>query len=251
MKKGEIYYFSGTGNSHYCAKVLGEKLELKVDKIQKNTLPKGEMEYLGLVFPVYALGPPNIVREFIKKLEGVEAAYVFVVLTYGGVYGKGLEYTKELLEKEGLDLSYGTGIKYPDNYIIAFKVPDAKKQMELIGNADKKLARVLKNLREKKELIEKDKMPVRYIPNTIYKYSIKHFKKMGKNLKADESCINCGLCERECPVGNIVQAGKKIVFGVRCELCLRCIHICPKQSINYKNKTQNKKRYLNPKIYEQ
>ena len=249
MKKGRIYYFSGTGNSHYCAKVLGEKLELKVDKIQKNTLPKGEVEYLGLVFPVYALGPPDIVREFIKKLEGIEAKYIFVVLTYGGIYGKALEYTKELLEKEGLNLSYGTGIKYPDNYIIAFKVPNTKKQLELIANADKKLTRVLKNIREKKELIEKDKVPVRYIPNTVYKFSIKNFKKMGKNLKADENCISCGLCERECPVGNIVQAGKKIVFGVRCELCLRCVHICPKQSINYKNKTQNKRRYLNPKIY--
>ncbi len=249
MEKGRIYYFSGTGNSHYCAKILGEKLELTVDKIEKETEAKGEMEYLGVVFPIYALGPPNIVREFIKKLEGVEAAYTFVVFTYGGTYGKALEYTKSLLEKEGINLSYGAGVKYPDNYIIMFKVPDSKKQMELIGQADKKLGKILKDLREKKEYLERDKVPARYIPNKVYEYSSKNFKKMGKNLKADENCISCGLCERECPVGNIVQAGKRIVFGVRCELCLRCMHICPKQSINYKDKTQGKRRYLNPKVY--
>jgi len=249
MEKGRIYYFSGTGNSHYCAKVLGEKLELKVSKIQKETEVKGEMEYLGIIFPIYALGPPNIVREFIKKLEGVEAAYTFVVFTYGAIYGKALDYTKELLQKEGITLNYGAGVKYPDNYIIAFKVPGEKKQMDIIRDADKKLAKVLKDLQNKNTLIERDKLPARYIPNTVYKYSVKNFKKMGKNLKADERCISCGLCERECPVGNIVVAGKKVVFGVRCELCLRCVHICPEKSINYKDKTQHKKRYLNPKVY--
>lgn len=249
MERGRIYYFSGTGNSYYCAKKLGEKLGLKTEKIRKETDAVGEVEYLGLVFPIYALGPPNIVREFIKKMESIEASYVFVVFTYGGVYGKALEYTRSLLEKEGLKLSYGAGVRYPDNYIIAFKVPDEKKQMKLLSEADKKLVRVIKELKGKKQGLEKDKIPQRYIPNFVYKYSAKHFRSMGKNLKADDRCISCGLCERECPTKNIVLAGKKIVFGVRCELCLRCVHVCPVKSINYKNRTQDKKRYLNPKVY--
>ena len=249
MEKGRIYYFSGTGNSYYCAKTLGEKLELKVEKIRRATEPKGEVEYLGIIFPVYAWGPPNIVKEFIKKLEGIEAAYVFVVFTYGGMYGRTLEYTKKLLAKEGLQLNYGAGVKYPDNYIIVFKVPTAERQMKLIGEADKKLGRILKDLRNKKETLEKDKIPARYIPNIVHEYSAKNFRRMGKNLKADARCISCGLCERECPTENIVLAGKKIVFGVRCELCLRCVHICPVKYINYKNRTQDKKRYLNPKVY--
>jgi len=249
MERGRIYYFSGTGNSYYCAKKISGKLELTLEKITKGSDPKGEVEYLGLVFPIYALGPPNIVREFIKKLESIEASYIFVVFTYGGIYGKALEYTKELLAKERKELSYGSGIKYPDNYIISFKVPDEKKQMKILGEADKKLARVIKELSGKKQELEQDKIPQRYLPNFIYKYSAKHFRSMGKNLKADNRCISCGLCERECPTENIVLAGKKIVFGVRCELCLRCVHICPVKSINYKDKTQNKKRYLNPRVY--
>lgn len=207
------------------------------------------MEYLGLVFPVYALGPPNIVRDFIRKLDGLEASYVFVVLTYGGAYGKALEYTRDLLKKEGIELSYGAAVRYPDNYIIAFKVPSPDKQMKLIGEGDKKIAGILKDLKVKRKVLERDRIPMRYIPNMVYEQSAKRFRRMGKNLKADDSCISCGLCERECPTKNIVLAGKKIVFGVRCELCLRCVHICPKNSINYKNRTQNKKRYLNPRVY--
>lgn len=249
MERGRIYYFSGTGNSYYCAKKIGEKLHLKVEGIRRETEAVGEMEYLGLVFPVYALGPPNIVRDFIRKLDGVEASYVFVVLTYGGAYGKALEYTRDLLKKEGIELSYGGAVRYPDNYIIAFKVPSLDKQMKLIGNGDKKIAGILKDLKVKRKVLERDRIPMRYIPNMVYEYSAKRFRRMGKNLKADDSCISCGLCERECPTKNIVLAGKKIVFGVRCELCLRCVHICPKNSINYKNRTQNKKRYLNPRVY--
>lgn len=249
MEKGRIYYFSGTGNSYYCAKMLGEKMGLEVKKIEREIEVSGEVENLGIIFPVYALGPPNIVKEFIRKLKGIKASYVFLVFTYGGFFGRALEYTESLLEKEGIVLSYGAGVKYPDNYIISFKVPNEKKQMEIIEHADRKLGKILKEIRGKKVSKETDRIPTRYIPNLVYEVSAKNFRKMGKNLRADSRCISCGLCERECPVGNIIQAGKKIVFGVRCELCLRCVHICPVKCINYKDKTQNKKRYLNPKVY--
>jgi epoxyqueuosine reductase QueG len=41
---------------------------------------------------------------------------------------------------------------------------------------------------------------------------------------------------------------KKPYFMHHCEQCLACIQHCPAKAINYKDKTQNKKRYTHPDI---
>lgn len=249
MKRGTIYYFSGTGNSYYTAKLLGEKLFLSVESMDLKNIPKGEQRYVGFVFPVYAFGPPNIVKKFISKLEGVEADYVFVIPTYGGMAGPTIKITEELLKKSRMEMKYARKIKFPDNYILSFKVPETSKQMEILDRAHKKINFISKEILKGVGIIEKEKFPVNLIPEQIHFWSSHRFRKMGKNLKADSKCTLCGLCVKNCPVNNIKIIDGKVVFGVSCELCLRCVHSCPAEAINYKNKTQGKKRYLNPKIY--
>jgi ferredoxin/flavodoxin len=249
MKRGSIYYFSGTGNSYYTAKLLGEKLNLSVENIDMKNIPRGSQEYVGIVFPVYAFGPPNIVKKFIEKLEGLEGGYIFVVATYGGQCGPTMNITEKLLKKSRMQLNYAGKVKFPDNYILSFKVPEESKQMDMLEGAHRKINIMAKEILNKAVRIEREKFPFNLIPEKIHFWSASRFRKMGKELKADSKCTLCGLCVRNCPVNNIKMIDKKIVFGVVCELCLRCIHTCPEESINYKNKTQGKRRYLNPKVY--
>lgn len=59
-------------------------------------------------------------------------------------------------------------------------------------------------------------------------------KSMGKNFSIDATCIGCGKCEQNCPKNNINF--KEKTYSNKCMLCTRCIHNCPVNAITYKNK---------------
>lgn len=85
-----IYYFSGTGNSLYAAqktaKALG-KTDLK-SIIQENRKSKPVIsgDTVGFVLPVYFLGIPLIVKEFIEKAEWKQPKYLFLIATVSRWY---------------------------------------------------------------------------------------------------------------------------------------------------------------------
>ena len=56
-------------------------------------------------------------------------------------------------------------------------------------------------------------------------------KLMGKFLRIDKSCSDCGICINYCPNRNIVKGKKGIKFKMHCGLCMRCLFICPSKSI--------------------
>ena len=52
-----------------------------------------------------------------------------------------------------------------------------------------------------------------------------------KKLKIDDNCIGCGLCVKNCPMGNLSLKDGKAVSANRCAMCYRCISTCPKQAV--------------------
>ncbi len=79
-----IYYFSGTGNSLHVARTIAEQLgESKLVNIARLKLGAVEdkNDTLGIVFPVFYLDAPNIVKDFVKKLRLDANAYVFSIAT--------------------------------------------------------------------------------------------------------------------------------------------------------------------------
>jgi len=61
-------------------------------------------------------------------------------------------------------------------------------------------------------------------------------------------CTGCKLCEKICPMHNIIMVDNRPQFGGNCERCLACIQWCPMKAIEYKELTQKRKRYTNPNI---
>lgn len=68
---------------------------------------------------------------------------------------------------------------------------------------------------------------------------------MGKNFSADDNCIRCGLCVRQCPQNNIVLNKDGIIFKRNCMMCTKCIHNCPKNAILYKKEKYKQYRLNN------
>jgi uncharacterized Fe-S center protein len=72
---------------------------------------------------------------------------------------------------------------------------------------------------------------------------------MDKYYSVSNDCNKCGICAKVCPVDNIgLDEVGRPYFRHHCEQCVACIQFCPKRAINYKDKTQSRKRYTNPAI---
>jgi len=48
--------------------------------------------------------------------------------------------------------------------------------------------------------------------------------------KTSDTCINCGLCSKDCPVGGIPNDNPKVTDPKSCIICFRCIRRCPVQA---------------------
>lgn len=74
-------------------------------------------------------------------------------------------------------------------------------------------------------------------------------KRKTKKLSIDKDlCMGCGLCAEKCPVGAIRMENDRPVWELEeCEMCLGCLHRCPKFAISYGNgKTSRHGQYRNP-----
>ena len=89
-----IFYFSGTGNSEWVARKLGELLQEPVSRMTAGTDSGNDYVYTAkpnenivLVFPVHSWGPPVLVNRFVKKLSLHNTKDVFAVACCGDECG--------------------------------------------------------------------------------------------------------------------------------------------------------------------
>lgn len=243
-----IFYFTGTGNSRYIAEVLNSILDDELVSI--NECLKSQKAYhftsgkpFVFVCPTYAWRMPHVVDDFIKNTVFYGHQKIYFILTCAGNTGKAGKYAQKLARLKDMNYMGLSEIKMPENYITMFKAPDKNEEKKLIQNAIQSAFLLAGKIKNEKAF---DKVSYQIgsclessIINTLfYKIFVKDdgFYSTGK-------CISCRKCMQVCPLNNIEMEDSRPIWKHHCTQCMACIASCPKQAIEYKKKTQGKRRY--------
>ena len=239
-----IYWFSGTGNSLYAAKRLSEEMGGCPLRRITDGAPEGAVggggAKIGFVFPSYYGNLPRAVRIFVEKLEIKPETYIFAVVTMGAVGQGSVGAMDRALKTKGLRLDYGKSVLMPANYVVGYDPADGDKKAKSLDKTDGRMRAFAAEISAGAHLVKS--LPI--TTNKLYK----DIEMLDAAFAANGECTSCGLCEKICPVRNIELENGRPVWRRHCEHCVACISWCPSKAINYGNKTQNRRRYRNPRI---
>lgn len=243
-----ILFFSGTGNSRHIAVNLSQLTEDGApvdmgDMIKGGETPQFQSDspYVFVV-PTYGWRIPRIVDEFIRKCRFCGSDKAYFILTCGDSIGNAGKYAQKLCADMGMEFKGCAGLKMPENYVAMFAVPDEETSERLVAAADRGLKKLAERIAAGDTFPEKSSVVGAVessLVNTLfYKFIVK-----AKGFRIGGECIGCGLCQDVCPLNNVRLVDGKPIWGDICTHCMACICRCPKEAIEYKNKSVGKRRY--------
>ena len=246
-----VIYFSGTGNSRYCARMIAQKLgDHAVDAARyiKEYIPAEFTAETPLVFvsPVYGWRMPKLFHDFIACCDIVAGNDAYFVLTCGSDIGNAGEQLKELCAQKRINYRGVLEVVMPENYIAMFPVPNEEKSEKIISKALPILEKGIGCIAERKPFPERrisllDKAKSSFVNDIFCRYIIK-----SSPFRVDDRCIGCGKCADLCPLNNIELKDGKPVWDKDCTHCMACICHCPTEAIEYGRKSVGKRRYRCP-----
>jgi NAD-dependent dihydropyrimidine dehydrogenase PreA subunit/flavodoxin len=256
----EIYYFSGTGNSLAVARDMAENLNARlipvVSMLDQESV-HSEANGIGFVFPIYDFKPPRVVEEFVRKLENIDAKYLFAVCTYGIVPSCSLKHLDEVVKSRGGHLSAGFAVGMPHNGIGCGALTQAERERMLAAWQDRCVA-ICEYISARREgEIESSTLflgfsqprVIRMAPSALRLLMRMALRGTGSlAFVASEDCNGCGICARICPMNNIKIVGDKPTWSDDCAGCFACLHWCPKEAISLGGSDLNIKPYHHPDV---
>jgi ferredoxin len=187
----------------------------------------------GFLFPVYAYGPPKIVWKFLKGLPRAKDVEAFVYANAGEEAGVTLPIAKRFLKRKGWRIAGADYCYMPQNFSPIFEVPPDGVCAAMIAEAERAAAEFAGKLAEGGESIVRNGpgLLARSLGLVYWIFRVFGTRNFFKIARIDDTCNGCGLCAKICPKGNIVMREDRPVIGRNCEMCIRCLSYCPKQSI--------------------
>ena len=218
--------FSPTGGTKKVADAISTGIGENIDafelcnpesKLADITL--GEDDLAIIAAPVYGGRIPALAIERLKTSVNANGAKCAVVAVYGNrAYDDALLELFSTCTEMGLRVVAAVGAVAEHSIVRKYGAgrPDADDLSELRAHG----ATVKKALAAGTTLA-KEKLP----GNFPYKKPM-----AGPKPSADSSCLKCGVCADNCPVGAISMANLRKVDKNMCVSCMRCVSVCPNGS---------------------
>lgn len=246
-----ILYFSGTGNSAYAAKRIGESTGDETAHLfgrirSRDFSPMHSDRPWVVVAPTYAWRIPRIVEQWLERTEFTGSRDIYFVMTCGGSSGNAGQYLEKLCARKKLNDRGCLEIVMPENYIAMFTTPSKEEALETVRQSKAvidKAARFIKNGQAfpRPAVTFKDRLDSGIVNGLFYPLFV-HAKKF----YATDACISCGKCAGVCPLGNVRLENGRPVWGRDCTHCMACICRCPAEAIEYGAHTKGLARYTCP-----
>ncbi len=256
-----LFYFSGTGNTWWCAKSLAFHLEemgipTRIESIEQTDTELtaklvAQSDLIGLAYPIYGSDLPEIMKEFIDKSLPVleESKPLFVFCTQLMFSGDGCYAYAPNLERKQYHITYSEHLIMPNNVCIKGSpfsyTNDPEVLAPVLKKAEKKLKRFARHIADESPTTKGSSYTARLLGLMQRKPYRKYFDRFRDVFSVDGNrCIDCGLCVRICPSQNLFYEGQTIKTKGVCILCTRCYNLCPVQAILYKNRAHPMKKGL-------
>ncbi len=233
-----IFCFSATGNT---LKVVEEYVKnftlIGIDVVVRRITNRLEnfsvdgFDKVGIAYPIHGFNAPEIVLDFAKCLPAVDGRDLFILKSSGemlkinNVSSLKLE---KILKKKGYCLTNEYHYAMPYNMIFRHSDNMASLMAKTMTNLVEIHARDIVDGKESRL----NNVPFGNLISWLFRIEHKAMPILGKGFKTNtEKCINCGLCVKLCPKGNISVENGKIAFRNKCIGCMACAFSCPKDAI--------------------
>ncbi|MBC8440860.1 MAG: 4Fe-4S binding protein [Deltaproteobacteria bacterium] len=255
IKNAAVLWYSQTGNTQKCGKVLAKTLEKKGIKviygdlrdIDKSIISNVDLIVIGS--PVFYYDTPEFVKDFIESLPELNGIPVAAYVTFGGPegnqYNAACSILEGLVQKKGVPVGLESFMSI-SSYSLSFKENDINittKQNTILPDQN-----TYKKVREYAEFIksqiEKGSSSVFKRTLTLREFSTYFEPEWWTKLAVDnhyiieQKCVGCGTCVEKCPT-NSIDLDSFSVNTKTCILCFGCINNCQYQAMNMES--NNKK----------
>lgn len=170
-----------------------------------------------LAVPSYGGRVPSLATQRISKICGNQAKCIIVCVYGNRAYEDTLIELKDVAEKSGFRVIAAVAAIAEHSIMHQYAAgrPDTKDRQELQNFAKKILEKIDSSM---------DETPALQIPGN---YPYKKAGGAGLVPKADNKCITCGYCAKNCPAQAISRENVKNTDSKKCISCMRCVVKCP------------------------
>lgn len=243
-----ILYFTGTGNSRYLARLLGQKLGDELVSAAQMIKENRRGDFRSdkpwvFVCPTYGWRIPRIFEHFIRESSFIGSNKAYFIMNCGSEIGNAEKGIRVLCNRMNFHFQGVMQIKMPENYIAMFSAPDEEEAAAIIQRAAvraEEAAEYILTGREfpgmKASLL--DRLYSGVINDGFYKFCIGD-----KRFYSTDKCVSCGRCVESCMLNNISLENGRPVWHGSCTHCMACISRCPTEAIEYGKHSVGLRRY--------